>query len=159
MAWGESLPLAAPPLDVYRGAAPSPLPLYIVEGVGGKPHPSPGATLPLSNTTSSSVVLGEALPENCKFDHHAVVLPELSLNFSSPLAGSRRRRRPRAVHVLNSEVPYVRYLDWSDREDVQLHQPHCHNASAYGLRGYMDNTLPSCCYAITIILCVRRIFF
>ena len=60
--------------------------------------------LPLSNT-SSSIVLGEALPENCKLHHHAVVLPELSLNFSSPLAGSRRRRRPRAVRVLNAEVP------------------------------------------------------
>ena len=61
--------------------------------------------------------------------------------------------------MLNSEVPYVRYLDRSDREDVRLHQPRCHNASAYGLRGYMDNTLPSRCYAITMILRVRRNFF
>ena len=63
------------------------------------------AALPLSNSTSSLVVLGEALPENCKLHHHAVVLPELSLNFSSPLVGSRRRRRPRAVRVLNAEAP------------------------------------------------------
>ena len=28
-----------------------------------------------------------------------------------------------------------------------------------GLRGYVDNTLPSRCYAITMILRVRRIFF
>ena len=64
------------------------------------------AALSLPNTSSSSsVVLGEALPENCKLHHHAVVLPELSLNFSSPLAGSRRRRRPRDVHVLNAEAP------------------------------------------------------
>ena len=68
---------------------------------------APGATLSLPNTSSSSVVLGEALPENCKLHHHAVVLPELSLNFSSPLAGSRRRRRPRAVRVLNTEALYV----------------------------------------------------
>ena len=34
-----------------------------------------------------------------------------------------------------------------DREDIRLHQPCCHNASAYDLRGYMDDTLPSCCYA------------
>ena len=61
--------------------------------------------------------------------------------------------------MLNSEVPYVRYLDRSDRKDVRLHQPHCHNTSAYGLRGYVDNTLPSRCYAITMILRVRRIFF
>ena len=46
-----------------------------------------------------------------------------------------------------------------DREDVRLHQPRCHNASAYGLRGYVDNTLPSRCYAITMILRVRRKFF
>ena len=55
--------------------------------------------------------------------------------------------RHRAERVLNSEVSYVRYLDWSDREDVRLHQPRCANASAYGLRGYVDNTLPSRCYA------------
>ena len=79
--------------------------------MGEQPHPSPGAALPLSNTSSSSVVLGEALPENCKLHHHAVVLPELSLNFSSPLVGSRRRRRPRAVRVLNAEAPSVRRLD------------------------------------------------
>ena len=56
-------------------------------------------------------------------------------------------------------MPHVRYLDRSDREDVRLHQPRCHNASAYGLRGYVDNTLPSRCYAITMILRVRRNFF
>ena len=50
-------------------------------------------------------------------------------------------------------------LDRSDREDVRLHQPRCHNASAYGLRGYVDNTLPSRCYAITMILRVRKKFF
>ena len=61
--------------------------------------------------------------------------------------------------MLNSEVPYVRYLDRSDREDVRLHQLRCHNASAYGLRGYVDNTLPSRCYVITMILRVRRKFF
>ena len=44
-------------------------------------------------------------------------------------------------------MPYVRYLDRSDREDVRLHQPRCANASAFGLRGYVDNTLPSRCYA------------
>ena len=38
-------------------------------------------------------------------------------------------------------------LDRSDREDVRLYQPRCVNASAFGLRGYVDNTLPSRCYA------------
>ena len=74
-------------------------------------------------------------------------------------AGSKSGDRHRAERVMNSEVPYVRYLDRSDREDVRLHQPRCHNASSYGLRGYVDNTLPSHCYAITMILRVRRIFF
>ena len=50
-------------------------------------------------------------------------------------------------------------LDRSDCEDVRLHQPRCHNASAHGLREYMNNTLPSLCYAITMILRVRRKFF
>ena len=31
--------------------------------------------------------------------------------------------RHRAKRVLNTEVPYVRYLDRLDREDVRLHQP------------------------------------
>ena len=33
-------------------------------------------------------------------------------------------------------------LDRSDREDVRLHQPHCANASAFGLRGYVDTLSP-----------------
>ena len=69
------------------------------------------AALPLSNSSSSSVVLGEALAENHELlHHHGVVLLEFSLNFSSPLAGSRRRRRPRAVRVLNAEASSVRRL-------------------------------------------------
>ena len=51
-------------------------------------------------------MLGKALPENHELHHHhAVVLSEFSLNFSSPLAGSRRRRCPRVVRVLNAEAP------------------------------------------------------
>ena len=57
-------------------------------------------------------MLGEALPENHELhNHHAVVLSEFSLNFSSPLAGSKRRRRPRAVRVLNAEASSLRRLD------------------------------------------------
>ena len=57
-------------------------------------------------------MLGEALPENHKLHHHhGIVLSEFSLNFSSPLARSRRRRRPRVVRVLNAEAPSVRRLD------------------------------------------------
>ena len=57
-------------------------------------------------------MLGEALPENHELHHHdAIVLPEFSLNLSSPLAGSRMRRRPWVVCVLNAEAPSVRHLD------------------------------------------------
>ena len=87
--------------------------------------------------------------------HHAVALTKLSLNTR---LDRRAGDRHRAERVLNSEAPYVRCLDRSDREDVRLHQPRCANASAYGLRGYMDNALPSRCYAITMILRVRRNF-
>ena len=37
-------------------------------------------------------------------------------------------------------VPLV--LGSVDREDVRLHQPRYHNASAYGLRGYVDTLSP-----------------
>ena len=51
-------------------------------------------------------MLGEALLENHELHQpHAIVPSEFSLNFSSPLAGSRRRRRPRTVRVLNAEAP------------------------------------------------------
>src|SRR4051812_30070253 len=113
--WGRPNPsrvspvAAAPPLGNPRAPPPPPLPLYIVrerEGSRTLPLAQPS---PSSNTSSSSVVLGEALPENHELHHHhAVVLSEFSLNFSSPLAGSRRRR-PRAVRVLNAEVSSVRH--------------------------------------------------
>ena len=113
--WGRPNPsrvspvAAAPPLGNPRAPPPPPFPLYIVrerEGSRTLPLAQPS---PSSNTSSSSsVVLGEALPENHELHrHHAVVLLEFSLNFSSPLAGSRRRRHPRAVRVLNAEVPSV----------------------------------------------------
>ena len=98
-----------PPRGNPRAPPPLPLPLYIVEGWEGCHNLAFGAFPPSSNSFSSSVVLGEALLENHELHHHhAVVLSELSLNFSSPLAGSRRRRRPRAVRVLNVEAPSVR---------------------------------------------------
>ena len=50
-------------------------------------------------------------------------------------------------------------LDRSSREDIRLHQLRCANASAFGLRGYVDNTLPPRCYIITMILRVRRKVF
>ena len=57
-------------------------------------------------------------------------------------AGSELAGRHRVERVLNSEVPCVRYLDRSDREDIRLHQPRYANASAFGLRGYVDTLSP-----------------
>ena len=48
------------------------------------------------------------------------MLTELSLD---PLLDQELEGRHRDEHVLNMEVPYVRYLDRLDREDVRLHQP------------------------------------
>ena len=53
----------------------------------------------------------------------------------------------------------VSVLDLLDREDVQLLPLCCVIASAVGLRGYVDNTLPSRCYVITMILRVGRKIF
>ena len=56
----------------------------------------------------------------------------------------------------NSEVPYVRYLDWSDREDVRLLPLCCVNSSVAGLRGYVDKHSPLSLLCITMILRMRR---
>ena len=76
--------------------------------------------------------------------HHAVLLTELPLGAS---AGSKSGDRHRAERVLELGGAVVSVLDRSGRENVRLHQPRCANASALGLRGYVDNTLPSRCYA------------
>ena len=102
---GAPSPWPPPPSRSHlEGPAPFPLCPINRGEEGGQQHLIQGAALPLSNTPSSSVELGEALPENCKLNHHAVVLPELFPNFSFPLDGSRRRIRPWAVHVLNAEA-------------------------------------------------------
>ena len=48
------------------------------------------------------------------------MLSELSLD---PLLDQEFEGRHRAERVLNTEVPYVLYLDWLDGEDIRLHQP------------------------------------
>ena len=62
-------------------------------------------------------------------------------------AGSESEDRHRAEHVLELGGAVVSVLDRLGREDVRLHQPRCANASAVGLQGYVDHTLPSRCYA------------
>ena len=48
------------------------------------------------------------------------MLTELSLD---PLLDQELEGRHHAKRVMNTEVPYVRYLDRLDREYVRLHQP------------------------------------
>ena len=62
-------------------------------------------------------------------------------------AGSESGDRHQAERVLELGGVVVSVLDRSGHEDVRLHQPRCSNASAFGLRGYVDKTLPSRCYA------------
>jgi hypothetical protein len=152
--WGRPNPsrvspvAAAPPLGNPRAPPPPPFPLYIVrerEGSRTLPLAQPSSS---SNTSSSSVVLGEALPENHELHHHhAVVLSEFSLNFSSHLAGSRRRRHLPTVRVLNVEVPSVRraVIGDLDHDEYDSINPVHLNASARDLQGYVDALLPSRC--------------
>ena len=67
--------------------------------------------------------------------------------------------RHRAERVLIAEVPYVRYLDRSDHEDVRLHQPRCANASAFDLRGYVDTLSPLVAMHLLDRSCVSVGFF
>ena len=46
------------------------------------------------------------------------MLTKLSLD---PLLDQEFEGRHRVERVLNMEVSYIPYLDWLDREDVQLH--------------------------------------
>ena len=50
------------------------------------------------------------------------------------------RHRTRRVLELGGVV--VSVLHRLDREDVRLHQLRCANASAFGLRGYVDTLSP-----------------
>ena len=70
-----------------------------------------GASLSLSNTSSSSIELGEALPEYCKLHHHHAVVLLLEPSFStspSLLLDQEEGDVTLTVRVLNVEVPSVR---------------------------------------------------
>ena len=116
LAWGAShLPLAAAPPTRWdlRGPAPSPLPLYIVEGWEGS-HTFPKAQ-PLPSPTP--LLLRMCLAKPCRRTvtppppRRRAAVGAFFLNLSLLLAGSRRGRRHRSVRVLNAEVPSVRRLD------------------------------------------------
>ena len=101
--------LAAPFLGGRAKAAPpSPLALYIVGGEGGQQQSKPWR-LPLPPVTPLPPRLRLAKP--CRDPATSTTTPScywISINLSSPLAGSRRRRRRCSVRVLNAEVPSVR---------------------------------------------------
>src|SRR3954470_175938 len=97
LAWGASLPslAAAPPRRSHLLGQAPPLGGYIKGGgERGLITHCPGASLSLSNTSSSSVVHGEALPEYCS---STITTPSCCCWSLLPqpllcLAGSRRRR-------------------------------------------------------------------
>ena len=103
-----------PSLEEGLGLRPQPShsPIYSGEGAQGVDTPNPSLlSLPISLHLDPSA-LGEALSVfRCHYHHHAVVFVQISSTYSPSLAGSRRRMRPRAGRVLNSEVPHVRCLD------------------------------------------------
>ena len=89
--------------------------------------------------------LGEALRGSLHHHrHHAVVLTKLSLD---TLLDQEFEGHHRAERVLNSEVPWVRYLIGRIVKTYDYINHVVLNAFAIGLRGYVDNTLPSRCYA------------
>ena len=111
MPWGgRTPPWPHPSLEEGpRLRPPSPLALYIVGG-GRAAIPKPWR-LPLPPVTPLPPRLRLAKP--CRDPATSTTTPScywISINLSSPLAGSRRRRRRCSVRVLNAEVPSVRRL-------------------------------------------------
>ena len=111
LAWGASHPLPLSPWPpphprwVLEGPAPFSLP-PINRGVrGGQPHPLLGAALSSSIVCLAKPCRSTASPPSPR---RRAAGGAVFLNLSFPLAGSRRRRRPRAVRVLNAEAPSVR---------------------------------------------------
>ena len=95
-----------------EGKKPAPSTPIYSGGVGGQPHLFPGAALSL---LQHLLLLRSAWRSPAK-EPRAPSPPRrraagVSPQLSSPLAGSRRRRRPQAVRVLNAEAPSVRRLD------------------------------------------------
>ena len=109
LAWGASHPpWPPPPLEMGspRGPAP-PWPLYKEWGREGSRTLALGASLFLYNTSPSRSAW-RSLAEIAAASTTTPSCCWISINFSSPLAGSRRRRRGCSVRVLNAEVPSVR---------------------------------------------------
>ena len=107
-------------------------------------------------TSPSRRSLAKPCRDRCCIHHHAVVLLDLHQPLLPPCWIKKEETSSPTVRVLNTEVPCVRYLigrivktyDYINRVVITL--------LLNGLRGYVDNTLPSRCYAITMILRVRR---
>ena len=115
-------------LGAPHGSSP-PHPTYIYVGRGRLEHTTTSVSRvrrsppQITPSVIFSRCLGEALRGSLHHHrHHAIVLTEL-FYFLDTLLDQEFEGRHRAEHVLNTELLYVRYLDWLDREDVQLHQP------------------------------------
>ena len=93
-----------------RGPAPLSLAPIYMWGVGGQPHPSSGAALPLSQVLLLSRGAWRSpagLPRSSiTTTPSCCCWMESSPTSPSPLAGSRRGRRHRAARVLNAEAPW-----------------------------------------------------
>ena len=112
---GKATPLGRRPLLRWDLRGPAPLsltPIYICGG-GRAAAPKFWRSPPLSQVLLFSYSAWRSpagLPRSC-----FITMPscccwmESSPTSPSPLAGSRRRRRHRAVRVLNAEVPSVRH--------------------------------------------------
>ena len=97
----------------WLGGYSTPLvpPIYSGEMEDFLPHAF-GASLSLSNTSSSSIVLGEALPEYCSSTTTtpSLLLEPSSSTSPSPLLDQEGGDVTLTVRVLNTEVPSVRRL-------------------------------------------------
>ena len=139
--------LAAPFLGGRAKAAP-PLSLGPIYSGGreGSNTTALGASLSPCNTSPSR----RSLAKPCRRPATSTTTPScywISINLSSPLAGSRRRRRRCSVRVLNAEVLSVRHsvigdVDHGEYDSINL----VHwNASARDLQRYVDALLSPRC--------------
>ena len=119
------------PMDL-EGKKPAPsTPIYSGEAHGSG-TPFPGAALSLPNTSSSSVVLGEALLKSRCFHHHTVVLLDLHQPLLPPCWIKKEETSLPTVRVLNAEVLSVRrsVIGDLDHDEYDSINPVHLNASA-----------------------------
>ena len=138
-------PFLPPPIRTRKGGKPTPSrsrnPPLGVHHEAGRPPPALlyiwGRGHPIDTQVDYLAVCGSPSTD-FHLGHIVVVLRRSPAPVTSSSPSPRRRAdetlprpqldqeyegRHRSERVLNTEVPCVRYLDRSDREDVRLHQP------------------------------------